>query len=298
MSSVTVEQAGVPIAEDNALWTADINSWIKQAIREVYETYGDVVSVYEKRKSLLKFGQNVNVGTSEATIMEFAGSEVTETYSTSNDVDSFSCTDASFTGQVVIEGHYFVGNLLVFHVQIVTADGQNRVALSQSLARVTRVECYDETTFSTPSTDVCYVYKNGSLTGGVPDTTSDVRCLMTARERQSKKSATSISATDYAFVTSIYADVNKKTSASVDVRFKTRELNLDAGMSTKGRKIGGMKTKTIRSLNTAGKDGFDFDYEPFFIVPKNSDMEMTAEASNTAVSVSAGIGILLAKVVS
>ena len=291
MSSVVVENGGIPVSEDNALWSADINSFVKQAIREVYATYGDVVSVVDKKKSLLKFGQNESVGTSEATIMEFLGSEVDVSYPSTNDFDSFSCTDNSFTGYVAIEGHYWSGSLLVFKAQIVQANGNTRVALDQALSRVTRMECYDETEFNA-STDQCYVFANTTLSSGVPVDTSKINLLMTAKERQSKKTATSVSSTDYAFITKIYADINKKTSASADIRFRVREIG-----SGTGRRPGGFKTKLIRTLDSTSKPDFSIDYSPFFVVPKTSDMKLTAEGSTTGVSVSGGIEMLLAKVV-
>lgn len=266
--------------------------WIQHAIREVSNTYGDTISVSSKKKSLLKFGQNDAVGTSETTIMELAGSEVAETYVATNAIDSLICTDNAFTGDIYIEGHTISGSDLTFVTQTVTASGQTRVAFGTALARVTRMECADTTTFATPSTDKVYAYENGTDTGGVPDDATTVHCILSASERQSKKASTAISSVDYCIVTRIYADMNKKTAALADIRFKVRELG-----SGTGRRPGGFKTKLIRTLNTNGTGSFDFVALPYLIIPKNTDIIITGLASTTAVSISAGFDAALASVV-
>ena len=268
--------------------------WVRHALAEIQGGYGDICTVSGKLKSLLKFGQNEAVGTSEATIMEFAGSETSETYATlgTNPVDSLSCTDASFVGDIYIEGHVDDGaGNLSFSTQTVTATGQTRAPLTTNLARVTRAECADETAFSATTTDKVYVFENGALTDGVPDTASNVHLVMSAIERQSKKASTAISSSDYALITKIYADINKKTGALADIRFRVRSI----GVGT-GRRPGGFKTKLIRTLNTAGVSGFEFEPRPFIIVPKNSDVIMTGVGSTTGVSISAGFDSILVKV--
>lgn len=266
--------------------------WIQHAIREVQNTYGDDISVSAKKKSLLKFGQNEGVGTSESTIMEFEGTETSETYVSSNAIDSLICTDNAFAGDIYIEGHTISGTDLTFASQTVTASGQTRVAFGTALARVTRMECADADTFAAPSTDKVYAYENSAATSGVPDDDTKTHCIMSANERQSKKASTAISSVDYALVTRIYADMNKKTSALADVRFKVRELG-----SGTGRRPGGFKTKLIRTLNTSGSGAFIFEPVPYLIVPKNSDVLMTGLASTTAVSISAGFDSVLASVI-
>ncbi len=266
--------------------------WLEYALRVINGTYGDEVSVLEKKKNLLKFGQNESVGTSEATIMELAGSETEETYVSTNAIDSLVCTDASFTGDIRIEGHYVDGDgNYVFSVQTVTANGQTRVALDQNLARCTRINTADETTFSTPASDKVYVFQNGATTNGIPDTASEVHCIMSANERSSKKASTTISWRDYAIVTNVYADVNKKQSATVDIRLKIRENG-----SGQGRNPGGFRTNIVRSVSTTGSGGFVYEPKPYIIIPKSSDVLLSATASTTGVSVSAGFGSVLASV--
>jgi hypothetical protein len=260
-------------------------SFVSQAIAEILNTYADTVVV--KNKSLLKFGQNDSVGSSsQCTIMELGGSETEETYLATNAIDSLVCTDGSFTGNIYIEGHSISGGLLTFQTQTVAANGQTRVPLTIALARASRMECADTGTFSTPADDKVYVYENTSLSSGVPSDATKIHLIMSAFERQSKKASTALSSTDYAAVTKIYADVNKKTSATCDIRFRIRQLT--AG--------GGFKTKLIRTLSTDGSNHFEFEPRPFIIIPKNSDVIMTGLASTTGVSVSAGFNSLLLQV--
>lgn len=271
---------------------AQSDALLAHAISEIFSSYGDVVSVNDKKKSLLKFGQNENVGTAESTIMELAGAETSETYVGTNAIDSLSCTDDNFTGDIYIEGHTISGGELTFVTQTVTATGQTRAPLGTALSRATRVECTDTSAFATPSTDKIYVFENGALTSGVPNDSASVHVIMSAFERQSKKASTAISINDYCIITKIYADINKKTSALADIRFKIRELG-----SGTGRRPGGFKTKLIRTLNTGGQSSFSFEPQPYIIVPKNSDVIMTGLASTTAVSISAGFDSYLASII-
>lgn len=253
------------------------------AIDRVFDTYGDVVAI--KPKSLLKFGKNPAVGTSvnQYTVMELAGSEENETYVSSDIIDSLSCTDASFTGDVSIEGHTRSGSDYTFVVQTATANGQNEVSLSTPLARATRIGIVGSTGLS--AGNKIYVYDNTSVTlsSGVPNVDSQVHLILSGTDNQSLKASTTISSQDYYFITSWFGSVNKKTAATVDFRLKIRES-------------GGVFRSIVApiTLNTAGKSFFRLPLDPCIIVPKNSDVIMTAVASTTSVEVSGGFNGYLA----
>lgn len=270
----------------------DLDGWMELAIKEIKKTYGVDVSIATKAKSLRKFGQNESVGTTEATIMELAGSEVAETYATTNSIDSLICTDANFDGLMYVEGHTISNGLLTFKSQLVQANGQTRAPLTTPLARASRLECADETTFTTPATDKVYVYEDSSVSGGVPQTASKVHLMISGFERQSKKLSTAFSQFDYFLLSDLYIDINKKTTALCDVRLKVRELG-----EGQGRLPGGFKTKVIRTINTAALSTLDMEFRPFRIVPANSDAIVTALASTTGVSISGGFNGILAGVV-
>lgn len=265
---------------------AGMDPMIVAAEREVLNSYGDTVSVEEKKKSLLKFGLNDNVGTSRTTIMQFQGSETNETYCTTNAIDRVVTTDNTFTGTVTIEGHYIDGsNNLIFAVQTATLTGQTAVTLGTALARATRIYISDGSALASAS-DVIYVYENVTTTAGVPDTASKTHVLMDGTYHGSQKASTSISSTDYWFITKAYAGVNKKASAAVDVEVQVRTYT-DAAF----------RTLFKLPLDTNGASYFQIDAPPIFIIPKNSDVRMVAASSTSGTEVIGGLAGYLAKII-
>lgn len=77
---------------------------IAEAINRIESDYGDVVSVKEKAKSLIKFGRNTTVGTSKTTLFNVP-SYLNETYQTRNLYTHFASQDASDSGTITVEGH-------------------------------------------------------------------------------------------------------------------------------------------------------------------------------------------------
>ena len=216
---------------------SSLDPWTNHAARVIKDTYGDTVLV--KPKNLLKFGQNPNVGTSETTVMELAGSEIAETYVSTNIIDTISSDDGDNTQAVKIEGHTIDGNgNLTFVVQSATLNGQNKVTLGTPLARATRI--YNNSGTVLAANSKVYVYEDSAITTGTPDDDTKVHLIMSAGEEQSLKAATAFSKVDYGLVTSIYGGVNKKTSALVDIRLKIREKN------------GVFRTQFLDTVNSAG----------------------------------------------
>ena len=81
------------------------NPWIEQAIDEIYSTYGDVVSVSEKRKSLNKFGRTSNADAGvKTTVATFQDAIVNETFATTNSIDYAVSTSTSDTADTVVTG--------------------------------------------------------------------------------------------------------------------------------------------------------------------------------------------------
>lgn len=260
---------------------------VAYAIRNIKSSYGDTVSVDVKNKSLFKYGWNESVGnTAQTTLMEFAGAETSETLLTDNLIDSLITDDATFTGNVYVEGHTISGSSLTFVSQTIAATGHTPAALSTPLARATRA--YNASGTSLATGKKVYIYDNTGVTpaDGVPDITAQVHLLFTAADNQSQKAATAISSTDYWIITEWGASINKKTSASADIRLQIREPG------------GVFRSKfPPMSISTSGKSDFAIEVKPYLIVPKNSDIRATAIASTTGVSVSAWFGGYLAKVV-
>lgn len=265
----------------------DNEYFIKLAIDEIENTFGDTVSVSTKKKSLIKFGRNENVGTSLTTIMQFQGTELHEVYQTTNSIDKVVTTDNSFTGTVTIEGHTISGNDLTFVTQTKTLTGQTGVTLDTPLARVTRIRI-SSTDALAATTDKIFVYRDVATTGGIPNTTANIHALMDGKWGQTQKAATSISKDDYWLITLIYGGVLKKQAATADIALQIR-------------KVGDSQWRTVFDLpvsSTGGPAIPPVDFPPVFVVPKNHDVRVVAEASTTGVEVAAGFAGYLASVTS
>jgi hypothetical protein len=255
--------------------------WMEHALRRIRNEYDDFV--FDRNRDLLKFGQITSAGTDKAAIMGLAGSAINEVYATTNAITHLVSNDSN-TQLIRVEGHYLdADNNLIFHFQLITLTGTTPVALSQPLARVTRLEnkgitnlVDDSTVYAMQGTDVDM--------NGDPNTDAEAHITMGADDNQSLKAATAFSYRDYGLITEVYAGVNKKTTALVDIRLEVREQG------------GLFQTKFIDTVNTGGSGRFTQPFRPFLIVPKNADVRLTATASTTGVSVSGGFNVLLAGV--
>ena len=255
---------------------------ITQAIREIAATYGDSVSVADKAKSLLKFGRNTEVGTNTDgyTVMTLAGSERHETYVSTNAIDSISSASTSDTGDVVIEGHTVSGGNFTFSIQTCTLNGRNKVTLDPPIARSTRA-------YNDGSTDLVgpiYVYQDGTITNGVPDTASEVHLMIPAGKNQSQKSATTISSQDYWIVTSVVAVCLEKSATA----FSQVDMQV---------RLQGKVFRDKLNLSAKGGDTNEVELNPYMIVPKNADVRLIAVGSGASIDTAGSINGYLAKIV-
>lgn len=258
----------------------DLDSRLAHAQQVIQSTYGDTVRI--KPKTLQKFGRNTDIDTGSGfeTVMTLPGTETEQTYSTTNDIDSISSSNAGDAQSVVIEGYYLVGSNLYFTVQTATLNGQTRVALSKPLYRATRI-------YNNGSTDFAgqvYVYVNGAITAGVPDDATTVRILTESGYNQSTKTATSLSHKDYWIVTGMASSVNRNASGAANVELQIREF--------------GKVWRTIyqNSLNSTGTGAFEVTFDPVLIIPKNADMRVRADSSVNNMSISSRVEGYLALV--
>lgn len=265
-----------------AEYSPNRDPWIDHAIQVIYSTYGDVVSVDEKDKDLLKFGRNDNVGTGGATVMTLIDAETEEKYVFDNLITTISSESTSDLEPFRMEGHTYSGGDFSFVVVTGTLDGQNQVSLSTPVARSSRLEVTGTINLVGP----VYVYENDTDTSGKPDTDTGVHMMLPAGENKSFKAATTTSSVDYWIITSWYCDVLEKTASYADCRLEFRDA------STQG------VFKSIDTISTSTYHrGVQYYNGPYKIIPKNSDVRIQAVASTSSVSVSAGITGVLAKVI-
>lgn len=250
---------------------------ITQAQNQIYQTFGDVVSVTNKAKTLYKFGRNPAVGTSLVTI-DRTGAD--ETYATDNTIAYFSSSNAGDTQEITVEGHTISGGVLTFKSQTVTLAGQTKTALETPLARCSRVANNNNTDFAG---DI-YVYEDDTVTSGVPQTASKIHMKVT-EGNQSEKCSTSISNNDYYIITSFHGYCFDKSAATVEYIGEMREV--------------GTTNKVFRRVfSTAGANGKPTTqyFNPPFIVPKNYDVRVRAVADGTNTDVGAAFNGYLASV--
>ena len=271
---------------------------VTQAEAVVLSTYGDTVSVERKAKNLSKFGINFTVGTTFETVGQFQGTTANETFTSTNSIDRVSSDNTSNNGLVVqIEGHTIDGSgNLTFVVQEATlgTPATTPVTLPTPLARASRMFPKASGTFNAPQGDVVgnvYVFDNTAATGttaGVPDVAAATK-LMLVDQNQSQQCATSISSTDYWFITSIDAGIGSAggNAARVLVRLETRDVA-----------NGGVWRPLGRDLNIdIDQNGVQQEESPYLIVPKNHDIRVRALTDANTASVFAEIRGVLAKVI-
>lgn len=278
---------------------SSIDAKIKQAQNVVLSTYGDIVSVANKKKDLIKFGRAIGVGTTFTTVMSFQGSEIRLTYPSTNLIDTVVSTSSADTSKTyVVEGHSIDGNGdMTFVVQDVTtdaSDGQTPVSLTTPLRNVTRVYLKNSGTFNSQQTvhaGIISFYDNtNGQSAGVPTTASAVSMRLLAGETQSEKAATSVSSQDYWFLSSISIAIEDASPSANYVVFR---------IAIRDVKNGGVFRPISRDfiaytdVNQPGVKPF----EPFRIVPKNHDFEIWAKTDTGTADVFAEASGYLAVVI-
>jgi hypothetical protein len=230
---------------------------IPYAINQIFQEDAVTVSVAEKGKKLIKFGQNSDIDAAvQEMVWEVGGFE---TYQTSNAIDEVVSSNAGDTQEVVIEGHTLSGSDFTFVTQTATLNGTTGVVLTTPLARANRMYNNGATDFAGTIT----VYENGGTTHLSSGANGD---------NQSLKCATTTSSVDYWIITSLMVSVNRANTAVVDFVLQVREY--------------GKVFRTSYALSAARDTGtVKVEFEQPLIVKPNSDIRLLAESSaaNTVV---------------
>ena len=255
----------------------------------ILDTYGDTVSVIEKKKTLTKFGQTDNADANVwTTVWETATDQPNETYVTTDAIDTLSSSNASDTNVVQIEGHTVTGtgssSQFTFVTQTATLNGQNKVTLTTPLARVSRM--YVDNGGSVAG-DV-FVYEDTAIASGKPSDTTKIHITMrgTLNHTQSFKGATTLSNSDYGIITGGYVSVDKKTSSIADFQM---EVKMPGGVF---RPVSGRI-----ALNSSGQSTAQIIFKPYAILPKNSDIRVVVNAGANNTEVDVTFQMYLAKVI-
>lgn len=271
-----------------------IDPWLLQAIDEIKERYGDECHI--QGRSILKFGEtNVAFGTTRATIMQFQGSEINETYAEGNTIDSFvGESDDDIGKALTLEGHTVDGSgNMTFVTQPVTHNGVTPVTLLTPLFRANRKFLSGLGTIASPTEALAgtsYTYDStaaGGVTSGAPDTPSATKLLILAGASQSEKAATSISSTQYWIITACKLAIDKSSGSNVTVRGDMYWRQLGGIFRPAGYKFDLTRDEFPSQV---------FDEVPYFIIPKNSDVALQAVSSATGTNGFGYMNGVLAKI--
>lgn len=263
------------------------------SINEVYSYDG--LTIHPKWKTLRKFGKTSDADASTKTTVATLGTgETNETFSTSNDINALVSSSGSDTGSITVEGHTIdaSGNL-TFVSQECVLTGQTPSSLSFPLARCTRLY-RTAGTFASPSVDLVgdvFAFTDSSdvtVTGGVPQTASTIKCRIVAGRQQSEKCATSISQTDYWIVKSVTGTVSRNAGNTV-----TADFDLEI------RRLGGVWLPAgIQMIARADSDPKEIvDLDPYIIVPRNSDVRLVATTNTDNTTVSGSVAGILCEII-
>ena len=232
-----------------------------QAEREIQATFGDVVSIDKKAKSLIKFGKSAALSTDTLETVWTVGGN--ESYVSDNSITHVSSSSALDTQEIRVEGHTISGNDLTFVVQTVTLSGQTSVALTTGLARVSRISNNN----GTELVGRVVVYEDTAIVGGIPTDATKIHIDIPLGFQQSFKAATSFSKEDYYVMSGFYGAVSAKQSAAVDFYIEIKEPD------------GVFLQKACFTASSSGGNS-DISLDPAIIVPKNSDVRVRCETSD------------------
>jgi len=254
-----------------------------QAEREIYRTFGDMVSIDAKAKSLIKFGKSAPL-TADTMATVWTVNNSHETYVSTNTIDSISSSSIADGEEIYIEGHTVTGTgfdqKFTFVTQIINLNGQTRVVLPIPLARVSVVINNNGSLLQ----GRVVVYENTALTNGVPIDLTKIHIDIPLGFQESFKGATTFSDTDYYILTGGFGGVSGKQAAAVDFYLETR---LAGRVFVQG---------AAASANSVGSN-WNINLDPAIIIPRNADIRIIAESDSNNAVVFGSFQGYLAKVV-
>ena len=239
-----------------------------QAEREIQSTFGDVVSIDKKAKSLIKFGKSADLSANgTSTVWTVGGHEV---YVNDNLITHISSSSAADVYEVLLECHTVSGTgqdaKFSFLTQTVILQGQTKVALPTPVARVSQV-------FNNNGVELVgrvTVYEDVAITAGVPNDPTKIHIDIPVGLQGSFKAATTFSDEDYYVLTGGFGSVSLKQNAAADFYLEVREVG---------------KVFVQRAAVSASSGGpWEIDLDPAVIIPRNADVRITVETdTNNAV---------------
>ena len=253
-----------------------------QAEREIYQSFGDLVSIDKKAKSVIKFGKSAPLTTgSLQTVWTVGGNE---TYLTDNLIDSISSSSVDDQEEIYIEGHTVTGTgfdqQFTFVSFTVNLNGQTRVALPISLARVSMAFNNN----GSPLQGRVAVYENTALTNGIPTDVTKIHIDIPLGFQESFKAATTFSNVDYYILTGGFGSVSGKQDGAADFYLELKEP--------------GKVFRQVAAVAGSNAGPWSIDLDPAVIIPKNCDIRVRVDSGSNNLVVFTSFKGYLAKVIS
>ena len=248
-----------------------------QAEREVYAQYGVDVSIDAKAKSLLRFGKTGVMTLNNQTVWTLSNHE---NYVSTNSISHMSSSSTADNQLIRIEGHTVDGSgNFTFVVQLVALNGQNKVALTTPLARVSSLN-------NANSHDLVgrvLVYEDTAIVAGVPTDLTKAHIDIPAGKNQSFKAATTFDHETFAFVTYGFGGVGNKQTANVEFQLEVRPK-------------GGVFQVGSAIVAGSNSGNFTVNLDPVAIIPANADLRVTATSDFAGAEAFVNFNLYMAKV--
>lgn len=259
---------GVPVYSHKGRWVPmSMLDPITYAELKVAQDFGHIVSVQNTLRDITKLGRNLSISAGVTETIWLTGGNETYPNAGVNGIDTVVSNSASDTGDLIIEGFTSDGTDLTRVTQTVTLTGTTPVSLATPLNRVDRAyaEAFSQTFVG-----------NVTVTASGPATT---HITIQAGAAQSYKCALSTAANEYLFINSFDVGVDKTNSASIDFTLEARPLPTGVFRPIVGREL----------RRATGTTDAHRRYDPYIIVPPNSDVRARGASDTNNAGASAEI---------
>lgn len=224
---------------------------------------------------LSKFAENPAIASATPAVIWDFPSVTDYTFSTTAAIDSISSDDVDDDQVIVVIG---LDEDFLKVTQLVTLDGQNRVALTTPLIRCFRA-------FNINGTDLegnVYIFENVALTAGVPNTPSLVRCFIAIGEGQSLLGVLTVPAGKTGYFLGLSDSISRQPAAA------------NAIFTGKVRTFGGVFRTVIRhNLSTTGSSHVNIPPTAMSAFPEKTDFIASADVSANDTGVSLTFDLLM-----
>ena len=255
----------LPVGYTTASYIPNVTNWFQQIAEGNFVEYSFVE----------KFGENpdIDTGTIPQDVWGHGG---LYTYSTTADIDKCSSSNAGDTQEITLTGQTLDNTEIT---QTITLNGQNKVDIPTDLFRLYRM-------WNSDSTDIAgtvYCYVDGAITGGVPNTDSDVRAVIVNGDNQTEMAIYTIPKGKEGYFYGGYVSSSRVGNNSAVFTWRMRFPDGVFRVQSRIAVIGG------------GNSSWNYKYPiPVGAIPAGTDIKLSVEdvdANNTGAS--GGFTILL-----